>query len=99
MAFGKKMNEKILDVDAAMQGTLSFKDPVNLRINGRFEGNLDAKGVLTLGQNAVVIGDIIGDNVIIGGRMRGKITARERLTLLPTALVEGDIYPARLNVA
>lgn len=98
MAFGKKMEEKILDVDAAMQGTLSFKDPVNLRINGRFEGNLDTKGVLTLGQNAVVIGDIIGDNVIIGGRIKGKITARERLTLLPTALIEGDIYPARLNV-
>ena len=99
MAFGKKLADKILDVDAAMQGNLSFKDPVNLRINGKFEGNLDTKGVLTLGQNSLIVGDIIGDNVIIGGRIRGKITARERLTLLPTALVEGDIYPARLNVA
>jgi excisionase family DNA binding protein len=99
MAFGKKTEEKILDVDAAMQGNLSFKDPVNLRINGKFEGNLNAKGVLTLSQNAVIIGDIIGDNVIVGGKIRGKITARERLTLLPTALIEGDIFPARLNVA
>ena len=33
--------EKILDVNATMQGTMIFKDPVNLRINGEFEGKLD----------------------------------------------------------
>lgn len=100
MAFNKKkQEEKILDVDAAMQGTLNFRDAVNLRINGKFEGNLDTKGNLTIGHTAVVAADIIGDNVIIGGRVKGKITAKERLTLLPTAIVEGEIYPAKLNVA
>ena len=99
MAFKKQMGEKILDVDADMQGTLSFKDPVNLRINGKFEGNLDAKGNLTIGSTAVVLADIVGENVIIGGRVKGKIIAKERLTFLPTAIVEGDIHPARLNVA
>ncbi|MBM3249506.1 MAG: helix-turn-helix domain-containing protein [Candidatus Omnitrophica bacterium] len=98
MAFKKKMEEKILDVDASMTGTLSFKDPVNLRINGKFEGNLNTKGNLTIGPAAIVLADIVGDNIIIGGRVKGKITARERLTLLPSAVVEGDIYPARLNV-
>ena len=99
MAFKKKVEEKLLDVDAAMQGSLSFKDPVNLRINGKFEGNLEIKGNLTIGQTAIVVADIFGDNIIIGGRVKGKITARERLTLLPSAIVEGDIYPAKLNVA
>lgn len=98
MAFKKKDEEKILDVDAAMQGTLSFKDPVNLRINGKFEGSLDVKGNLTIGQSALVFADILGDNVIVGGRVKGKITAKERLTLLPTAIVEGDIYPVKLNI-
>lgn len=99
MPFKKKMEEKVLDVDAAMQGTLSFKDPVNLRINGKFEGNLEVRGNLTIGSGAQVNADILGDNIIIGGKVRGRITAKERLTLLPTAMVEGDIYPARLNVA
>ena len=31
MAFKKKLEEKVLDVDASMQGSLVFKDPVNLR--------------------------------------------------------------------
>lgn len=99
MAFNKKKTEeKILDVDASMQGTLRFKDAVNLRINGKFEGSLEAKGNLTVGATAQVFADIVGDNVIIGGRVKGKITARERLTLLPTAIIEGDIYPSKLNI-
>lgn len=99
MAFKKKGDEKILDVDAAMQGSLTFKEPVNLRINGKFDGNLETKGNLTIGRTATVFGDIIGDNIIVGGRVKGKVTAKERLTLLPTALVEGEIFPAKLNVA
>ena len=99
MAFKKKIEEKVLDVDAAMQGTLSFRDPVNLRISGKFEGNLDTRGNLTVGPAAVINADIIGDNIIIGGRVKGKITARERLTLLPQAVVEGHIFPAKLNIA
>jgi cytoskeletal protein CcmA (bactofilin family) len=99
MAFKKNVEEKVLDVDAAMQGTLSFKDPVNLRINGKFEGNLDTRGNLTIGSTAVINADIVGDNIIIGGRVKGKITAKERLTLLPQAFIEGHIYPAKLNIA
>ena len=99
MAFKKKIEEKVLDVDAAMQGSLSFKDPVNLRINGKFEGTLETRGNLTIGQTAQVFADIVGDNIIVGGRVKGRVTAKERLTLLPTAIVEGDIYPAKLNVA
>lgn len=99
MAFKKKLEGKILDVDASMQGTLSFKDPVNLRINGKFEGGLDAKGVLTIGPNANVTADIIGDSIIVEGKIRGKITARVSLELLPTAIFDGEIYTFRLIVS
>ena len=99
MAFKKRLEEKILDVDASMQGNLSFKDPVNLRINGKFEGTLDSKGVLTIGQTANVTADISGDSIIVEGKVRGKITARISLELLPSAVIDGDIYCARLIVS
>jgi len=99
MALKKRVpDEKVLDVDAAMQGNLSFKDPVNLRINGKFDGNLDTKGILTIGPNAVVTGDIIGETVIIDGRVRGKIIARESLEIMSTAVIDGEIFPTRLTV-
>lgn len=100
MAFNKnRIPDKILDVDASMQGTLNFKDPVNLRINGKFDGNLQTQGNLTIGQHAVVTADILGDTIVIGGRIKGKITARKSLVLLSTAVVEGDIFPASLSIA
>ncbi|MCX5702110.1 MAG: polymer-forming cytoskeletal protein [Candidatus Omnitrophica bacterium] len=99
MALRRRLEEKIMDLDANMQGSLSFKDPVNVRINGKFEGNLEIKGTLTIGHTASVFADIVGDSIIIGGRVKGKVTAKEALVLLPTAIMEGDIYPARLNVA
>jgi excisionase family DNA binding protein len=100
MAFNKKkLEEKVLDVDVAMQGNLTFKDAVNLRINGKFEGNLETKGNLTIASTATVSADIMGDNIIIDGKVKGKVIAKERLTLLPSAVVVGEIYPAKLNVA
>ncbi|HNQ51001.1 MAG: polymer-forming cytoskeletal protein [Candidatus Omnitrophica bacterium] len=100
MAFNKsKTPDKILDVDASMQGTLNFKDPVNLRINGKFDGNLQTQGNLTIGQHAVVTADIVGDTIVIAGRIKGTITARKSLVLLSTAVVEGDVFPASLSIA
>lgn len=99
MAFKKRMEERILDVDASMQGTLSFKDPVNLRINGKFEGSLNTKGILTIGPSANVTADITGDSIIVEGKVRGKIIARENLELLPTAVIDGEIYPNRLVIS
>jgi len=99
MAFKKRSEEKILDVDASMQGTLSFKDPVNLRINGKFEGNLNTKGVLTIGPGANVSADISGDSIVVEGKVRGKVIARVCLELLSGAVMDGEFYPARLIVS
>ncbi|MCU0650861.1 MAG: polymer-forming cytoskeletal protein [Candidatus Omnitrophica bacterium] len=100
MAFNKKRtDDRIMDVDASMQGSLNFNDPINLRINGKFEGNMHTLGNLTIGQHAIVNADIIGDTVIVGGRIKGKITARKNLVIQSTAVVEGEIFPASLSIA
>jgi cytoskeletal protein CcmA (bactofilin family) len=67
--------EKILDVNASMQGNMIFKDPVNLKINGTFEGTLTTKGNLTIGESAEVKADIIGENIVIAGKVTGDIIA------------------------
>jgi excisionase family DNA binding protein len=90
--------EKILDVDASMQGTLAFKDPVNLRINGKFEGKLDTKGTLTIGEHAVVNANIEGDSIVIAGRVHGDILAKKAVRLIAPACVVGDIKTPTLSV-
>jgi excisionase family DNA binding protein len=93
-----KNEKKILDVDASMQGTLMFKDPVNLRINGNFEGKLDTKGSLIISDNALVRADIIGDEIIIGGKLTGNIVAMVCLKVLSHAHIVGDITTPNLSV-
>lgn len=93
---GKK-KEKILDVDATMQGSLSFSDPVNLRINGEFDGNLTTRGTLIIGQTASVRAEIKGENVFVSGKVRGTIKA-DSINLSSTAEVFGDIQTAKFSM-
>lgn len=88
--------EKWLEVNASMTGTLTFKDPVNLQINGRFEGALDAKGKLLIGEHADVKATIRGEAVTIGGAVSGNVTATSRTELLSTARVVGKIVSPRI---
>ena len=95
---GKKVEEKVLDVDASMQGTMSFKDPVNLQINGRFEGTLDTKGTLTIGEKAFVNANITGDEITIAGRVTGEVVAKKSLKLISPARVDGNIKTPLLEI-
>lgn len=92
------VQDKVLDVDASMQGTLTFRDPVNLRINGKFEGNLDTKGNLTVGENAQIQADIMGENIVIAGRVNGNVVASSSLSLSRTAHLVGNIRTPSLSV-
>ncbi len=94
----KKEEEKFLDVSASMQGSLMFGDPVNLRINGRFEGTLTTKGKLIIGKDAEIKASIIGENIAVAGLVRGDIKATSQLELNSTAQVIGDIEAARLVI-
>jgi excisionase family DNA binding protein len=94
----RREEEKVLDVNAAMQGSLVFSDPVNLRINGKFEGNLRTKGSLIVGRSAEVKADIVGERITISGTVRGKIKASDVLQLTSTAEIIGDIEAPRFSV-
>ncbi|MEI8012155.1 MAG: polymer-forming cytoskeletal protein [Candidatus Omnitrophota bacterium] len=106
MAFGEKKPGKsseppplnVIELNAQMNGSLSFQEPVDLRINGHFRGNLDVKGALTVGASADVEADITGDYIVVAGKVKGKIFASRLLTLMPTAVLIGDIHAPKLNV-
>ena len=89
---------KVLEVDASMAGSLTFKDPVNLQINGRFEGSLETKGTLLIGERAHVKATITGESVVVRGSVEGPITASQRLELQGGACVIGKVITPILVV-
>ncbi|NQT07074.1 MAG: polymer-forming cytoskeletal protein [Candidatus Omnitrophica bacterium] len=99
MRNNKKKEEKILDVDASMQGNMIFRDPVNLRINGTFEGALITKGNLTIGENATVKADIKGEFITVAGNVIGDIEASRNLKIVPPAKVVGNVKTPVFSIA
>ena len=103
MALGRQKQsepgtDKWLEVDASMTGTLAFKDPVNLQINGRFDGTLDTKGNLSIGEHAQVKATIQGESIAISGTVDGNVMATTRVELHGTARLTGKITTPRLVV-
>jgi len=92
------MEEKVLDVDASIQGNVVFKDPVNLKINGKFEGGLTTKGNLTIGDSADIRADIVGESIIVAGKVSGDIIAQKDLKLIPPAKLTGNIKTPKLEI-
>jgi cytoskeletal protein CcmA (bactofilin family) len=92
--------DKIINIEAGMQGNLKFSGPVNLKINGNFEGELEAKGTLIIGEKADVKGKIIkGDSITIAGRVKADVVCTKRLELSSSARVAGNIETPILVMA
>ena len=103
MAFNRKEHkeipeERVIEINAQMEGALTFPDPVNLKIYGRYTGKLDTRGTLTIGQTAQVEANIVGENVILAGKVKGNIVAKKMLVLMPSAILYGDISTSKLNI-
>ncbi|MDO8730099.1 MAG: polymer-forming cytoskeletal protein [Candidatus Omnitrophota bacterium] len=96
---GKEESQnRVLDVTASMQGSLIFREPVSLRISGRFEGTLETQGELTIGEAAQVRAEITGESITVAGRVEGKIIAKRSLKLVSPAVVRGDVWTPLLEV-
>lgn len=92
----ESQTHKVLDVDASFQGHLVFKDAVHLCINGRFEGRLETKGELIIGEHAVVKAEIFGEKITLAGNITGDLVAVSEIRLTPTARVVGNIQTPSL---
>ncbi len=91
MGVKRKTEEKVLEVDASMQGEMTFKDPVNLIINGTFQGKLSTRGTLFIGEKAFVRAEINGEDITVAGKVEGNIIAEKRLRLISPGDIKGEV--------
>ena len=74
---------------ASFKGVAHFDGTV--RIDGRFEGEVHAKGSLVVGEQAVIKGIVAAGTLISGGKINGSITGTEKVQLLKSAVLVGDV--------
>jgi cytoskeletal protein CcmA (bactofilin family) len=82
--------------DVVFRGTMTLEG--NVRVDGRIEGEVHSTGLLTIGEHAVIIGNIMAETVIANGKIKGDIIASEKITLLPPGIVIGDIRTPVISI-
>ena len=72
--------------------------PSDIRIDGTFEGKVQTKGRVVVGETAVVKGDIICENIDLWGKVNGNVYVKDTLALMEGCQVDGNLNVKRLSV-
>jgi cytoskeletal protein CcmA (bactofilin family) len=89
-------SKNILSSDVEIKGSLKFQN--ELTIDGKIEGEIVSTGVLTVGENAEIKGEIKTKSVTVLGKVHGNITVEERCELKSHAVLHGDLKATRLVI-
>ena len=92
-----KMAESILSSGLTIEGKIEGSG--NVRVAGRFKGNVNVKGEFTVESGAAVHGEVRADSVLVGGEVRGQIVATSRVEFKETGTLIGDLKAGSLAVA
>jgi cytoskeletal protein CcmA (bactofilin family) len=86
---GEGGNFTVLGKDVTFKGIVHFHSTVQL--DSSIEGEIHAKGMLVIGENATIRGSIIAETVVNRGKIHGNVTATGKIQLLKSAVLLGDI--------
>jgi cytoskeletal protein CcmA (bactofilin family) len=89
-------SKNVLANDVEIKGSIKFSH--DLIIDGKIEGEVHSDGSLTVGENALIKGEIKTRSVTIFGKVEGNITVQERCELKTNAVLVGDIAAGTLAI-
>ena len=75
-----------------------IQSPYDLRIDGTFEGKIQTKGRVVVGESAIIKGDIICEYVDLWGIVEGDLFVKDTLALKEGCKMNGNINISRLAV-
>lgn len=84
------------DKNTEIEGTLKFSG--TFQIDGHFNGKINSKAILIIGENGKVESDIKIGVIIINGEVKGNIRAKDRVEINPKGRVIGTITTPSLIV-
>jgi cytoskeletal protein CcmA (bactofilin family) len=92
-----KLSESVLAAGLTIEGKIEGNG--NIRVAGRFKGNINVKGELTIEPGAAIEGEVKADTVLVGGEVRGHIVAKNRVEMKESGTLNGDLKAGSLTVA
>ncbi|MEO6447517.1 MAG: polymer-forming cytoskeletal protein [Gemmatimonadaceae bacterium] len=89
--------ESILGSELTIEGKIEGAG--HIRMEGRFKGDVNVEGNLTIEPGATLTGSVKAHSVVIGGELEGNILDAARVELLQTGILNGDLKAGSLTVA
>lgn len=89
--------ESVIAADIMIEGKIEGSGSV--RIAGRFKGDVNVQGDLTIEAGAKLTGGVRADKVTIAGELEGNIEGANQVSLLATGAVVGDVKCGNMTVA
>ena len=86
--------DTVIGSNSETEGT--FTSSGNVRMDGKFTGNLEIAGNILVGESADIHADINARNISIAGTVRGNV-AGNKVQLLRTGRIWGDINASALT--
>jgi cytoskeletal protein CcmA (bactofilin family) len=94
---GAPRKESLIAPDITIEGKIEGGGSV--RVAGKFKGDVNVQGDLTIEAGAKLTGSVRADKVTIAGELEGNIEESSRVDLLQTGVVTGDVKAGSLTVA
>ena len=91
------LKESLIAADLTIEGKIEGSGHV--RIAGRFKGDVNVQGDLSLERGAKLNGSVRAKKVTLAGELEGNVESAARVELLETAVVIGDLKAGTLTVA
>ena len=82
--------------DVVFKGILTLEG--NVRVDGQLEGELHSTGTLTVGEHAIIKGNITAGVLITSGKIKGDVIASEKVMILNPGIVIGDIRTPAISI-
>ena len=76
----------------------NFVSESDFRIDGAFEGSIETKGKVVIGEKGSINGTIVCNSADIAGNFTGTIKVKDLLSVESTGSVEGDVTISKLIV-
>jgi cytoskeletal protein CcmA (bactofilin family) len=96
-ATGGPVKESLIAADVTIEGKIEGAG--HIRIAGRFKGDVNVEGNVTVENGAHVTGQLRANTVVVSGEVHGNIDATAKVELLEAGVINGDIKAGTLSVA
>lgn len=89
-------SKNVLASDVEIKGNIKFTG--ELAFDGKLDGEIHSDGILSLGENAAINGNISVNTIVVRGKVNGNITAKDKIEIKAKAELFGDIRASKLTI-